>query len=451
MASKMFKRLFCAFAVLLLFFSCSKEGVNDGPAASFTNLYVYGEAAEGLTAAKKHSFSKVYNAKNILETGAFEVYLKFLAGDFSLIDEKGSNWTLSSDGRLVKDGGASHFEEEGIYRVRVDAKTATWAKVKINSIAFRSFYGEKQQVEGNYKGLGRWEFADLSLDAKKDEVKYYRFEVDSDDESALACLGSTKDVNTADPESYKSAYQFVRSLGTGDLAGMNSETAAAFRFIAYDEGSTTITLQLSAGQARYIHYIDIAPPGPPAAFMGDSITENWNKASTGNPEFFTSNNYLPFGISGQTTTQMLARFESQVIANKPRCVVILGGTNDIAGNGGVVTNDYILENLSKMGEMAEAAKIKVILCSILPTNHYWWTDKITPGEIVSRIADMNRKIQALCNANDWTYVDYFSSMVNEADGGILDAYSDDRIHPNKDGYTVMEGIIRPVIRTVTGK
>lgn len=186
-----------------------------------------------------------------------------------------------------------------------------------------------------------------------------------------------------------------------------------------------------------------------AAFMGDSITEGWNKASAGHPDFFTSNNFLPFGISGQNTTQMLVRFESEVIAAKPRCVVILGGTNDIAGNGGVVTNDYILDNLCKMGEMAEAADIRVILCSILPTKHYWWRKELSPTEIVARIADMNVRIQALCKAKGWTYADYFSAMVNEADGGILEAYSDDAIHPNKAGYTVMEGIILPIVQKLS--
>ena len=185
--------------------------------------------------------------------------------------------------------------------------------------------------------------------------------------------------------------------------------------------------------------------------MGDSITENWRKSSTGHPEFFTDNNYLNFGISGQTTTQMLARFEKEVVANKPQCVVICGGTNDIAGNGGAIENSAILKNIEEMGNMAQEARIKVILCSILPTDHYWWKPNMTPGEIVSRIAEMNTLIRNLCNNRNWTYVDYFTPMADKTTGAILSQYSDDRIHPNQAGYEVMEGIIRPVIRSVTGK
>ena len=418
-------------------------------------LYIYGDAAEGLTQARKTAFSKMYDGSNKAVAGVFETYLNFSEGEFSVVDSEGNVWTLSEDGKVTKDCGESVFSgEKGVYRLRIDINAGRWSKVRVNSVTFRSFYGEKISLTGEYTGVGKWKFSGIPLDANTSEVKYYRFDVDSDNPQELAYLCSTKDLNTSDPESYKSAYQYVRTLGKSafeSIAGQNDGSAAAFRFASSDEGVTEITLSLNSGQSRYIHSVEIAPAGPPAAFMGDSITENWRKSSTGHPEFFTSNNYLNFGISGQTTTQMLARFEKEVVANKPQCVVICGGTNDIAGNGGAIENSAILKNIEEMGNMAQEARIKVILCSILPTDHYWWKPDMTPGEIVSRIAEMNTLIRNLCNNRNWTYVDYFTPMADKTSGAILSQYSDDRIHPNQAGYEVMEGIIRPVIRSVTGK
>ena len=447
------KNILLSLASLLPVVSCNAGASPE--MSSVSSLYIYGEAAEGLTQARKAALSKVYDGGNNAVAGVFETYLNFSEGGFSVVDAEGNAWTLSEGGKVTKDGGASVFSgESGVCRLRIDTNTGLWSLVKVNAVTFRSFYGDRVSVEGEYSGLGKWKFSGIPLDSKAGEVKYYRFDVASDNPEELAYLCSTKDLNTSDPESYKSPYQYVRTLGKTtfeSIAGQDDGSAAAFRFAAADEGTTEITLSLNSGQSRYIHSVEIAPPGPPAAFMGDSITENWRKSSTGHPEFFTDNNYLNFGISGQTTTQMLARFGQEVVANKPQCVVICGGTNDIAGNGGAIENEAILKNIAEMGDMAQEARIKVILCSILPTDHYWWKADMTPGEIVSRIADMNTRIRALCNTRDWTYVDYFTPMADKTTGAILTQYSDDRIHPNKDGYTVMEGIIRPVIREVTGK
>ncbi|MCM1177232.1 MAG: GDSL-type esterase/lipase family protein [Clostridium sp.] len=435
------KKMLFALCLSVLSLSCSK-GVEQEE--KFPPLYIYGTAAEGIPLGKKNPMSDVYDVSNAVVEGCFETYLEFTPGEYTVVDENGCTWRLDDNGLAVKDGGQSTFEDEGIYRICVDCKSSSWSMVRIDNLSFKSLYGNMQTVAGEYSGLGRWTFDGIPLSADDGEAKYYLFEVESDSPE-LAFLCSTRDMNLSDPDSYRSSASFVRSMDEDTYSALsrkNGENACAFRFISSDKGTASIRLQLTRGQSRYIHYVEITPPGPDAAFMGDSITENWKKSSTGHPEFFTDNGYLNFGISGQTTSQMLARFEREVVANAPQCVVICGGTNDIAGNGGNVTNEQILRNIQDMAEMAEKANIKVILCSILPTNYYWWATSVNP---VERIADMNSRIMKLCSANGWPYVDYFTPMVNSSDKGILDIYSDDRIHPNKSGYTVMEKIVKPVI------
>lgn len=183
---------------------------------------------------------------------------------------------------------------------------------------------------------------------------------------------------------------------------------------------------------------------PKAVFMGDSITEMWGKEEYGHPSFFTDNDYLCKGIGGQTTIQMFERFDKDVIGLEPECVVICGGTNDIAGNGGSVTNEALLNNIASMASKAEVAGIKVIICSILPCEYYYWNTEVKPAE---RIVEVNAMIRALAEQKGYTYVDYHSQMKNEADG-LPEEYTIDGCHPSKTAYTLMEGIIKPVIESV---
>lgn len=184
---------------------------------------------------------------------------------------------------------------------------------------------------------------------------------------------------------------------------------------------------------------------PTAVFIGDSIFDNWDDEASGHPNFFSKNNYLNYGKSGQTSNQIAARFSSDALSQKPQCVVIIAGTNDISNNGGKYTNEFIMENLVKMGNLAQDAKVKVAMCSLLPTDHYWWNEEMPAAEITKRVAQINLLIQNQCKASGWTYVDFFTPMADTVTSGIMDKYSDDRIHPNKDGYLVMEGIIKPII------
>lgn len=173
-------------------------------------------------------------------------------------------------------------------------------------------------------------------------------------------------------------------------------------------------------------------------YFGDSITENWGTAY---PEFFIGKKYINRGISGQTSPQMLLRFRSDVIDLNPKIVVILAGTNDIAGNTGSTTLEIILGNLISMCELAKVNGIKVILCSVLPAYDYPWKFGIEPAD---KIETLNSMILNYAKANNIVYVDYYSAMVDHRKG-LKSIYSGDGVHPNKEGYRVMGPIIETAI------
>lgn len=172
-----------------------------------------------------------------------------------------------------------------------------------------------------------------------------------------------------------------------------------------------------------------APNENRVVFMGNSITESWKQIS---PEFFSAN-YINRGISGQTTPQMLIRFRPDVIALKPKVVVILGGTNDLAGNTGPSSLEMIEDNISSMAVLANAANIKVVLCSVLPVFDYPWAPGLKPAD---KIATLNQWIKNYALQNGFIYLDYYSSMVDERKG-MKAIYSPDGVHPNEAGYKVM--------------
>lgn len=173
-------------------------------------------------------------------------------------------------------------------------------------------------------------------------------------------------------------------------------------------------------------------------FMGNSITEGWIGT---HPEFFADRSYINRGISGQTTPQMLVRFRADVINLKPKVVLILAGTNDIAGNTGPSTLEMIEDNIFSMAQLAKANDIKVILCSILPVFDYPWKPGLEPAE---KIITVNKALKNYASKNGMIYLDYFSAVVDERKG-MKAEYSKDGVHPNAAGYKVMEPIAESAI------
>lgn len=173
-------------------------------------------------------------------------------------------------------------------------------------------------------------------------------------------------------------------------------------------------------------------------FMGNSITQGWVEKR---PDFFKNNPYIGRGISGQTTPQMLVRFRQDVIALLPKVVVILAGTNDIAGNTGPSTLEMIMDNLSSMAEIAAANKIKVVLCSVLPAQDYPWKKGMEPN---LKIPQLNEMIKAYCDKKGFIYLDYFSAM-NDGKNGMIAEYTTDGVHCTVKGYELMESLVQPAI------
>jgi len=179
-------------------------------------------------------------------------------------------------------------------------------------------------------------------------------------------------------------------------------------------------------------------------FMGNSITEGWIGI---HPEYFKGKSYINRGISGQTTPKMLLRFRADVIKLKPKAVVILAGTNDIAGNTGPSTLEMIEDNIISVAQLAKANGIKVILCSVLPVYDYPWKPGLEPAE---KIITLNKTIKSYAENNGMIYLDFFSAMV-DARKGMKAEYSKDGVHPNEAGYKVMEPLAEKAIATALGQ
>ncbi len=175
-------------------------------------------------------------------------------------------------------------------------------------------------------------------------------------------------------------------------------------------------------------------------FYGDSITDNW--AKPGNAEvFFPGKPYVGRGISGQTTPQMLVRFRQDVIDLHPGAVVILAGTNDVAGNTGPETPEMVEGNLASMAELARVHGIRVVLCSIMPVLDYPWRRGMEPSP---KIKQINAWMKAYAAKEGFAYVDYYSAM-DDGTGAAKVGLTSDGVHPTAAGYALMEPLAEAAI------
>lgn len=216
-------------------------------------------------------------------------------------------------------------------------------------------------------------------------------------------------------------------------------------------------------QARFNDFADLAryakanaeikPPEKGetrVVFLGDSITDGWKLT-----EYFPNQPYINRGISGQTTAQMLIRMQPDVVAHKPKVLLLLAGTNDIAGNTGTATNEFIEGNIESIVEIAHANGINVVIASILPISDY---NKNAEGEQIiqsvrrppERISAVNNWIKNYCARKDLVYLDYFSVTVD--DKGFLKAdLANDGLHPNEKGYQIMQKLASDAIKIALKK
>ena len=189
---------------------------------------------------------------------------------------------------------------------------------------------------------------------------------------------------------------------------------------------------------RYEAKNDSLEKSPDVVFMGNSITDNWAKLR---PDFFAKYNIAGRGISGQVSSQMLVRFQSDVVALKPKAVVILSGTNDIARNNGPIKLEHVFENIVSMCQIAKYNKIQPIIASVLPCAGFSWIAEVKPAEDIKKL---NAMLKEYAKKNKIPYVDYYSALADEQ-GGLPKSMSKDGCHPNAETYEIMEGIVLKTI------
>jgi lysophospholipase L1-like esterase len=179
-------------------------------------------------------------------------------------------------------------------------------------------------------------------------------------------------------------------------------------------------------------------------FFGASMTEFWGKYGT---KFFPGKPYVNRGISGQTTAQMVVRFRQDVIGLHPKAVVILGGTNDVAGNTGLMTPEMTENNWQSMADLAKANGIRVIFASITPSTDFWWHKGLKPAE---KIRTLNAWLKGYCESHGLTYLDYYSTLTDE-EGGMKKEFTVDGVHATAKGYAVMAPLAQAAIDETLAK
>jgi lysophospholipase L1-like esterase len=233
--------------------------------------------------------------------------------------------------------------------------------------------------------------------------------------------------------------QFLSSAAVTSFA-----TPAALRANAPAScGADPVTTQLLTDWPNLGHFaqhnaeIKISEEPVKIVFLGDSITQGWPDKR---PDFFRSGRVCR-GIGGQTTGQMLLRMMADVVALKPKAVHILAGTNDIAGNTGPMTHQQTIDNISAMAVLAKTHGIKVILGAIPPAANFPWRPRLS---VTQSIVTLNKMLADVARRNANTFVDYHSALSDEA-SGMKQGLAYDGVHPDKEGYAVMEKVLLRVL------
>lgn len=187
---------------------------------------------------------------------------------------------------------------------------------------------------------------------------------------------------------------------------------------------------------RYAKANESVTKRPKAVLMGNSITEGWVEFDAA---WLDAHNLVGRGISGQVSSQMLVRFRQDVLNLKPECTVIMCGINDIALNQGKISVPNVMGNIISMVELAKANKIKPYVCSVTPAAYIGWRPEVkdTPAQV----AELNKLIKEYCAANKVPYIDYYSVLVAEDGVSLKKEYARDAVHPNLEGYKVMEKVL----------
>jgi lysophospholipase L1-like esterase len=202
--------------------------------------------------------------------------------------------------------------------------------------------------------------------------------------------------------------------------------------------------QLARYRAANAALAPVAEGEDRVVFFGASMTEFWGKYGT---KFFPGKPYVNRGISGQTTAQMVVRFRQDVIDLRPKAVVILAGTNDVAGNTGPMTPEMTENNWQSMADLAKENGIRVIFASITPSTDFWWHKGLKPAE---KIRTLNAWLKGYCESQGLTYLDYYSALTDE-EGGMKKDFTVDGVHASAKGYAVMAPLAQAAIDETLAK
>jgi lysophospholipase L1-like esterase len=403
--------------------------------------------------------------------GVWDVYGRFKSGQVTVSDAGGREFVSFQ----------VPTQKEGLCRLRVKSDR-TYSLVRIDKISLvvteggvdKPRVGSKPPIEAVYRGGGVWGVTRLLI--ATDHMRY-RFLLETDTPGELRYLCPAWNDAGLQPSSYSDDYLKVRSLGQDEYVALGiKDNFACWMFPASEtDRMASFTLPMNKAATQLEVAFSTSHLGPRALFMGDSIIRHWGSESPReieksaivipmdplpswmrddgdfvtvfwHPEFFTDNNYLSAGISGNNTTQMLARYRSEALTPDPQCIVIMGGTNDLS-NG--QPEALIFDNIRNMTEQAEALGIKVILCSVTPCNHNH-SALSNPQTKGAHINELNRLIREYAESKGIIYCDFHSLLVDTDSVSLQGRYRlYDDLHPNPDAYTLMEREIKPLIDSIT--
>ena len=451
------KRILGLFLFIAVLASCKKDPPAPAPTIP-SGLEVSGDGVEYATAMIP------------VAEGVWDIYGQFKSGQVTVHETGGTEFVSIRVSAL----------KEGLGRLRVKADKS-WSLVHINKVSLvvtegavdNPKAGNKPPIDAVYEGRGVWSVPKLYIGT--DHVRY-RFLLDTDTPPALKSWCATWDNAGSQPSAYDASYLAVRALGQDDYDALYlKDNRACWMFPASEtDRLAAFSLSMNASSPKMEVTFSTAHTGPKAVFIGDSITWQWgtnpreiakskivipldpmpswlqdrgdNVYVTWHPEFFTRNNYVDKGISAENTSQMRLRYEKDVLKLDPQCVVIMGGTNDLAQG---VSKAVIFDNIKYMAEAAEAANMQVILCSITPCNREY-SNLSNPKTKGAHIIAVNKMVKDYADEKGFIYCDYHPVLVAEDGLSMQERFwLYDDLHPNPDAYTLMEGVIKPIIESIT--
>jgi lysophospholipase L1-like esterase len=230
------------------------------------------------------------------------------------------------------------------------------------------------------------------------------------------------------------SYAQQAAIPTTGFAGLDQYRASRIAVFTDDYGQLARYRDANAA---------LEPPAPGenrVVFFGDSITDSWKLG-----DYFPGKPYLNRGIGGQTTPQMLVRFRQDVINLHPKVVVILAGTNDIAGNTGPMRLEDIEADYASLAELARVSHIAVVYSSVLPVHNYTpKSQDFFAQRSPEKILALNQWLKEYCIASHLVYLDYFTTLVD--DKGLLKRdLAEDGLHPNAAGFKIMAPLAEAAI------